>query len=52
MGDEVRKRDERTQGNINNPGAEMRVKYDYTVILGVRVSGGKRIVAALRFGKS
>ena len=37
MGYEVRKRDERTQGSINNSGAEMRVKDDYTVILGVRV---------------
>lgn len=36
MGYEVRRRDEMTQGS---PRAEMRVKHDYTVILGVRVRG-------------
>lgn len=36
---EVMKRNERT--SINNPGAEMRVKYGYTVILGVMARGNE-----------
>lgn len=41
MGYKVRKRDGKTQSSINNPGTEIRVKYDYTVILGIRVRGKK-----------
>lgn len=37
-------------GQYNNLGAEMSMKYDYTVILQVGKGRGKRMVAALRLG--
>lgn len=51
VGYKVRKRDGKTQGSINNPGTEIRVKYDYTVILGIRVMG-KKDGGSTRFGNS